>query len=51
METVNARLASLERAQYEGAGRGSGLHAGWGYLVGAIGALCGLVGLFFALSK
>jgi hypothetical protein len=46
---AEGRLAALEKAATLNAGRGAGLNAGWGYLVGAIGLIgvvLGAIALF-----
>lgn len=42
------RIAAIENLLRTEQGRSSGIQSGWAYLVGAIGALAGLVGLIIA---
>jgi hypothetical protein len=42
--TLSSRLDKQE-------GKSTGLNAGWGYLIGAIGLVSGLIGIFIALGK
>ena len=51
MTEMSKQLAMLSSRIDRGEGRGSGLNQGWGYLIGAIGAIGGIIAIFFALSK
>ena len=51
MLEMGKQLAMLSSRIDRGEGRSGGLNAGWGYLVGGVGLLGGLIGLFFAISK
>ena len=46
-EKIDSLATRIDRNE----GRSSGLGAGWGYLVGAVGLVGGLIAIFFALSR
>lgn len=43
---INEQLKDISSRIDRQEGRGSGLNAGWGYLVGAVGLLAGLIAIF-----
>lgn len=51
MLAAEKEVAALSSRLDRGEGRGSGLSAGWGYLVAAVGLLGGIIAIFYALSK
>ena len=46
-DKIDALQARMDRNE----GRGSGLHSGWGYLVGAVGLIGALVAIMIALQR
>lgn len=51
IEAVNMRVNELSEIMREQKGRGSGLNAGWGYLVGGLGVAATIVTLIVLLIK
>lgn len=48
---LSDRIAAVEKSQYEGVGKGSGLNAGWGYLLGAAGLIGTILAIIFAFAR
>ena len=49
-EAISERLRELAARLDRFEGRSTGLSAGWGYLIGAVGVLVGLVAVFMTLN-
>lgn len=50
-EAQEKLIAALSSRLDKQEGKSIGLSSGWGYLIGAIGLVSGLIGIFIALSK
>ena len=50
MNQLLEEVRSLRASQMSSVGRSGGLQAGWGYLIGAIGLIGTLIGIFLAVS-
>ena len=51
LKPLISQVNSLTAAQSNQQGRSSGLSTGWATLLGSVGLISGLIGIFFALSK
>lgn len=51
LTTLSERVAALSSRIDRGEGKGSGLSAGWGYLVGAVGLLGSILSVAYAVLK
>lgn len=51
LTTLSERVAALSSRIDRGEGKGSGLSAGWGYLVGAVGLLGSVLSVAYAVLK
>jgi hypothetical protein len=49
LDALVQRLANLEKRSNEAHGRDRGLSDSWGYLVGALGLVIGIVGIIIAV--
>jgi hypothetical protein len=50
-ESQEKLIAALSSRLDKQEGKSTGLNASWGYLIGAIGLVSGLIGIFIALGK
>lgn len=50
IDTLDAKIDSIVKLIDRSEGRGSGIGSAWGWLLGAVGLIGGLVSLFFALK-
>lgn len=51
LASLIAEVKSLQESQSQGSGRGAGLNAGWGYLVGSVGLAAAVIGIVLALLR
>lgn len=51
LTTLSERVAALSSRIDRGEGKGSGLSAGWGYLIGAVGLLGSMLSVAYAVLK
>lgn len=51
LKPLVSQVNILTNAQNNQQGRSSGLSTGWATLLGAVGLISGIIGIFFALSK
>jgi len=51
IDNLEKSLDSLRQRVTASEGHGSGLNAGWGYLIGGVGFLGALIAIFYALAK
>lgn len=51
MEKIISRMESLIDSRSSSTGRSGGLQSGWSWIIGAVGLIAGLIGIFAALTK
>jgi hypothetical protein len=51
MEKLVMQMASLAESRSQSTGRSGGLQSGWSWIIGAVGLIAGLIGIFAALSQ
>ena len=51
MAALIALVESLRESRSTHTGRSSGLQSGWSWIIGAVGLIAGLIGIFAALNK
>lgn len=51
MAALMALVESLRESRSTHAGRSGGLQSGWSWIIGAVGLIAGLIGIFAALAK
>lgn len=49
MDTINEKISALEKRMDRDDGKGEGLSSGWGFVLGAIGCIGGVVGIVSAI--
>lgn len=51
MEKIISRMESLIDTRSTSTGRSGGLQSGWSWIIGAVGLIAGLIGIFAALNR